>query len=35
MAMIYDLRETFIANLDKLDWMDNKTRAYAREKVHL
>ncbi|RMX43712.1 hypothetical protein pdam_00006340 [Pocillopora damicornis] len=35
MAMIDDLRETFIANLDKLDWMDNKTRAYAREKVHL
>ncbi|XP_058970514.1 endothelin-converting enzyme homolog isoform X2 [Pocillopora verrucosa] len=33
MAMIDDLRETFIANLDKLDWMDNKTRAYAREKA--
>ncbi|PFX31972.1 Membrane metallo-endopeptidase-like 1 [Stylophora pistillata] len=33
MAMISDLKETFIANLDKLGWMDNKTRAYAKEKA--
>lgn len=33
MAMISDLRETFIANLDNLDWMDTKTKEYAKEKV--
>ncbi len=31
--MISDLRETFIANLDNLDWMDSRTKKYAKEKV--
>ena len=33
MQMISDLRESFIANLDNLDWMDTKTKKYAKEKV--
>lgn len=31
--MISDLRESFIANLDNLDWMDTRTKKYAKEKV--
>ena len=31
--MINDLRDTFIANIDHLDWMDTKTKTYAKEKV--
>ena len=31
--MISDLRKSFIANLDTLDWMDNRTKKYAKEKV--
>jgi len=33
MQMINDLRESFIANLDNLDWMDTRTKKYAKEKV--
>jgi len=33
MQMISDLRESFIANLDNLDWMDTRTKKYAKEKV--
>ena len=32
--MIADVRDTFIRNIDHLDWMDDKTKAYAREKVN-
>ena len=32
-TMIYDLRDTFIHNLDQLDWMDSNTKKYAKEKV--
>lgn len=35
MVMIDDLREMFIVNFDKFDWMDNKIRVYVREKVYL
>ena len=31
--MIADVRDTFIRNIDHLDWMDDKTKAYAKEKV--
>ena len=31
--MISDLRESFVANLDNLDWMDARTKKYAKEKV--
>ena len=31
--MINDLKENFIDNLDTLDWMDEKTRQYAKIKV--
>ncbi|KAL9970073.1 hypothetical protein ACROYT_G022395 [Oculina patagonica] len=33
MEMISDLRETFIANLENLDWMDSRTKKYAKEKA--
>lgn len=33
MQMISDLRESFVANLDNLDWMDTSTKKYAKEKV--
>ena len=32
--MINDLRDTFISNIDHLEWMDSKTKKYAKEKVH-
>lgn len=33
MSMIADVRDTFIRNIDHLDWMDDKTKAYAKEKA--
>lgn len=33
LAMIADVRDTFIRNIDHLDWMDDKTKAYAKEKA--
>lgn len=35
LTMIYDLRDTFIHNLDQLEWMDSNTKKYAKEKVLL
>lgn len=34
LSMIADVRDTFIRNIDHLDWMDDKTKAYAKEKVN-
>ena len=31
--MIHDIRQVFLANLDKLEWMDDATKEKAREKV--
>ena len=31
--MIHDIMEVFLANLDKLEWMDDVTKDKAREKV--
>ena len=31
--MIHDIRQVFLANLDKLEWMDDVTKEKAREKV--
>ena len=31
--MIHDIREVFLANLDKVDWMDDVTKEKAKEKV--
>ena len=32
--MIADVRDTFTRNIDHLDWMDDKTKEYATEKVN-
>ena len=31
--MIHDIRKVFLANMEKLDWMDDVTKEKAREKV--
>ena len=31
--MIHDIRQVFLANLEKLEWMDDATKEKAREKV--
>ena len=31
--MIHDIRHVFLANLDKVDWMDDVTKEKAKEKV--
>lgn len=31
--MIHDIRQVFLANLEKLDWMDEETKLKAKEKV--
>ena len=33
MELINELRDTFISNIDHQDWMDSKTKKYAKEKV--
>ena len=33
--MIHDIRQVFLANLDKVEWMDDATKEKAREKVLL
>ena len=31
--MIHDIRQVFLTNLEKLEWMDDATKKKAREKV--
>jgi len=31
--MIHDIRRVFLANLEKVEWMDEKTKQRAKDKV--
>ena len=31
--MVHDIRQVFLANLEKVDWMDEATKEKARAKV--
>ena len=31
--MIHDIRQVFLANLEKVEWMDEKTKQKAKDKV--
>ena len=31
--MIHDIRQVFLANLEKVEWMDEKTKQRAKDKV--
>ncbi len=31
--MIHDIRQVFLANLEKLEWMDDVTKERAKDKV--
>ena len=33
-SLFEEIRTAFIANLDNLEWMDDSTRAYAKEKAN-